>query len=281
MVKTINNKYIFTQEETNEIIRLYQEEEMGLVPIAKLFNVSQKPIERLLKENNIEIRSNTFKSRKYNVNENYFDVIDSPNKAYIIGLLFADGNNHNKLDSVRIELQDVDVQILEDIKGELDSDYPLTYRHFDNHPSWHDSYILSINSQHISKRLNELGMIPNKSLVLDFPSWITEDLFPFMLKGYIDGDGWIRPKLIGLMSSDKFCYGVKSYLFEHYNIDSRVMDMHRHYNEHTKTWYIQGNDNISHLVDLMFSEPTIGIQRKVNKYYQFGFLNNTNNSLVV
>jgi len=274
------NKKIFTEEETQKIIHFYQEDQMSMEDIAKIFNTSRSPIFRTLKENEVQIRSNTCKSRKYHINENYFDIIDTPNKAYIIGLLFADGNNRKRQGNVRIELQDTDVQILEDIKKELELDCPLYLRHFDQHPTWHDTYSLSINSVHISQKLANLGMVPNKSLILDFPAWINEELFPFMLKGYIDGDGWIRPKLIGFMSSDKFCYGVQSFLSEHYGINSGVMDMKRHYNEHTKTLYVYQR-HLSDLVNLMFSSPTIGIQRKVDKYFQYGFLQyDANNSLV-
>ena len=131
----------------------------------------------------------------------------------------------------------------------------------------------------MSDRLNDLGMIPNKSLVLDFPLWITEELFPFMLKGYIDGDGTVDAHYITFVSSDKFCYGVQKYLFEHYNIESHIRNMNNN-NEHTKIVSISHRNNLIALTKLMFAQPTLGLKRKVEKYYKYGFLNdNTNNSL--
>ena len=35
--------------------------------------------------------------RKYNVNDNYIDIIDNQNKAYILGFLYADGCNYDKV----------------------------------------------------------------------------------------------------------------------------------------------------------------------------------------
>lgn len=32
--------------------------------------------------------------KKYTVNENYFQSLDSPEKAYILGFLYADGCNY-------------------------------------------------------------------------------------------------------------------------------------------------------------------------------------------
>lgn len=32
--------------------------------------------------------------KKYTVNENYFENLNSPEKAYVLGFLYADGCNH-------------------------------------------------------------------------------------------------------------------------------------------------------------------------------------------
>lgn len=53
--------------------------------------------------------------RKYKLNENYFDKIDIEEKAYFLGLLYADGYiftlRSNKY--VRLQLQKIDKHILE------------------------------------------------------------------------------------------------------------------------------------------------------------------------
>lgn len=264
-------KIVLLDDDVQKIKELYKQK-ISISKISCMFNVSCRVIRRVLKENEIVIRD-CHDYRKYACNQHYFDSIDSPNKAYIMGLLLSDGNNNIDTHKFTITLQDRDKQVLEDIKSELNIDCPLLYRNLkDKNPNWHDSYTLVVNSKYMSDRLNELGMIPNKSLILDFPRWITEELFPFMLKGYIDGDGWIQKYNIGFMSSDKFCYGVQQYLMEHYHIEARIMDMKRHYDKRIKTCYIQNKKNYLPLVKLMFSQPTIGIARKVAKYQEFGFI---------
>ena len=57
-------------------------------------------------------------NRKYNVNDNYFDVIDNQNKAYILGFLYADGCNY-KNGYFKIDLQEEDKNMLEVFKKEL------------------------------------------------------------------------------------------------------------------------------------------------------------------
>lgn len=51
MVARIN----FTDEQKEEIIRLYTEENLGMEKIGKIFNCSKGPIKRILKEHNIQI----------------------------------------------------------------------------------------------------------------------------------------------------------------------------------------------------------------------------------
>lgn len=42
--------------------------------------------------------------RLYEVNDEYFDCIDTPNKAYVLGLLWADGHNNTKKGHIEIRL---------------------------------------------------------------------------------------------------------------------------------------------------------------------------------
>lgn len=111
---------------SNDIINAYINGETAL-NISKRYNTHDNTIRRILKNNNVEIRGNKITSRKYNVNENYFDNIDTPNKAYILGLLYADGNNHIKNNTVSIALQEEDVEILRLINKEIESDRPLSF----------------------------------------------------------------------------------------------------------------------------------------------------------
>lgn len=51
--------------------------------------------------------------RKYSLNEEYFDVIDNQNKAYYLGLLYADGCNNVQRYAIHLDLQIDDREIIE------------------------------------------------------------------------------------------------------------------------------------------------------------------------
>jgi len=56
-------------------------------------NVDSSTIKRVLVKNNIQIRK---VSKKYYFNESYFKKINTEDKAYFLGFLFADGCNFKK-----------------------------------------------------------------------------------------------------------------------------------------------------------------------------------------
>lgn len=48
---------------------------------------------------------------------------------------------------------------------------------------------ICISNEHLWERLNELGCVPNKSTILKFPEYLTEEQIPHFIRGYCDGDG--------------------------------------------------------------------------------------------
>lgn len=131
--------------------------------------------------------------RKYKLNVNYFNKIDSHEKAYILGFLYADG--YNREDGISFTQKIERVDILEKIKNALESDAPI--RRFKD-----DYYKLELFSEIIVNNIESLGVIKNKSLKLKFPS---ENICPYefmssFILGYFDGDGCVwngkRKKMI-------------------------------------------------------------------------------------
>lgn len=156
----MSRKIEFSSEDINRIKEYYINDHLSSRKICKLFNCSKTVIERILKENNVEMRDDSHKWRQYTLNENYFDVIDTPNKAYLIGLLWADGYNCVKKDEIKLALQARDRDILDKMNIELDSNRPLKLDNRSAKNSNHqDVYRLSIYNKHMSKQLESLGMI--------------------------------------------------------------------------------------------------------------------------
>ena len=68
-----------TQDDIKDIIQKYQDGH-SIAEIGKFHRKTGKDISSLLKENNVDIIGSEIKNRKYTIDENYFDCIDSDEK---------------------------------------------------------------------------------------------------------------------------------------------------------------------------------------------------------
>lgn len=179
--------------------------------LASRYGANASTIARHLRKMGVDLRG-VGAPRKYNFDETFFDTIDTEPKAYILGLLFADGNNGRNTTSARyhvsIDLREDDVDILRKIRS-LWANLPPLRLHRPTGNAKRNQYRLVICSKYLSLRLRELGCVERKSLVLRFPALLEPELVRHFVRGYFDGDGSLfvyrnRPKLdiVGTMS---FC----------------------------------------------------------------------------
>lgn len=178
----------FNEEEQKEIISLYQKDNMTIDFIRKKFHCRDEAIRSVLLSNGVEIvRRRTVNSK---MDENYFSKIDSEEKAYILGLLFTDGNvspDKNRQPNIRIGLKLSDVNILLRIKEELKLGSSLIYDKRANK----ESVVLAFRSQRIADDLKKFGIVPNKTYLTSNLPNIENSLLPHFIRGLIDGDGSI------------------------------------------------------------------------------------------
>lgn len=112
----IDRHYGYISNELRERIGKLYLEGFNQRQIVEETLVSEPYIRKYLKEQNIPMRSISERNMRYKRNKHYFDKIDTPNKAYILGLLFADGCNHIKHNAITLTLQAEDIDVLEKIK---------------------------------------------------------------------------------------------------------------------------------------------------------------------
>ena len=236
--------------------------------IAKMYGVSNTVISRILKKCGVQMRDDSHKGRIYTLDEEYFDNICTHNQAYILGLLYADGCNHPPRNTFFIELQERDRKILEQIRDELQSNHPLHFNELNTkNPNWQNTYRLSITNKHISQRLEELGVVQNKSLILEYPQWLPLELTPDFIRGYFDGDGhieWGQTRFLTLASTETFCNSIKDYLLTK-DIVSKVVPA-ANKGKPTRLLSIYGKKNVYSFLDLIYCNSDLHIQRKYEKY---------------
>lgn len=240
---------------------------MTMTEIAEKYHTSHETTSLILKENNINIRP-AYKTI-YTLNEHYFDIIDTPEKAYILGMLAADGCvcKYN----ITISLQENDKDILEKINICVGSNRPLSY--IDKQSKGlrdKNAYVLNITNKHMANTLKDIGIIENKSLKLEFPEVITDELLPHFFRGLWDGDGFIEKKRFRTG-----CTGTKMLLFEVMNKIKRILGIEFHaHEEHnhngiTYTIKVSNQKDCMIFLNYIYNDATIYLQRKYDIYQTY------------
>ena len=249
--------------------------------IATNLNIGPTTVLRVLHENNIKIRSMHEAKLKYFLDETYFDEIDTPNKAYVLGLFYADGCNHAKRNYIKLALQIEDEEVLEKIRKEMKIEKPLKFESKEkirrkgyNHK---DTKSIDIYSKQMSEALTKLGCVEQKSLVLEWPSWLREDLYSHFIRGYFDGDGSIskgRGYQITYASTYMFLEKLKEILEERLEVKLQLYDLHE--NGITYDLCCSNKSDCKKILDYMYKDAEIYMERKYNIYLE-KFYNNKDN----
>lgn len=119
------------------------------------------------------------------LNEDYFEKINSQDKAYFLGFIGADGclyspKEDKKQKILRIEIHKQDIEILEIFKEYLQTDKPICHT---------GDYVgLEISSDKIYQDIEKLGLSDRKTYGNTIAN-VPECYMPALIRGYFDGDG--------------------------------------------------------------------------------------------
>ncbi len=152
--------------------------------IAREYDVHPTTIRDIVIRNDGEYRSRG-ESRTMHVKTDFFDQIDTPLKAQILGLIYADGNVAQREGIV----DHASISQHSDYKGWLARLGKL----------WGGSVVsggretsvrLTIPGKRLAEALVKHGVVPAKSKVLEPPS-LSAELARHFIRGYLEGDGHI------------------------------------------------------------------------------------------
>jgi intein/homing endonuclease len=190
------------------------EDKVNYSDLAKKYGITRPTVRAYAKRLGLH-KGNTKRLKSHTLNLSYFDKIDTPSKAYILGFIYADGCNTRS--GLQIGIQENDKEVLDFIKKELGISNELRYiKPYKD--TWKAKWELSVKSIDLSKSLTNVGCPPAKSLILEFPSFIPDDLMSHFIRGYFDGDGCLFVNKKGYFSlsfisgSKAFIDGLSSYI---------------------------------------------------------------------
>ena len=267
------------QSKSKQIVSLYMSGR-SINDISKKLHIPSTGVYRVLKKHNVVFKKQSHYRDKftiYNVDEDFFKQINTPESAYILGFLYADGNVHSKLNQIKLKLQESDKYILNDIKSKLKYSGPLHFykKKKDTHQN---QYSLVISNPKIHRDLCKWGVVPNKTFHLKFPQFLDNFLLSHFVRGYFDGDGcfYIDYKRNSaewsMISTTSFCNSFKNILMDEFQIKSVI--------QHDNRWSsgidrirVRRKKDIINLCKWMYNDAGMFLHRKKNKFLEFRSMN--------
>lgn len=133
--------------------------------------------------------------RRYRLRDpNAFRKIDTPEKAFLVGFLFADAKplgNAKRLQGLQLTIGKRDSRIFDKLCSVLgaEKNYVVTPTIIDGRR--YECLTMTIYSVALGRDLAKLGIVPGRTRKNIPPPRIPEHLLPHFVRGLIDGDGWI------------------------------------------------------------------------------------------
>ena len=211
---------------------------------------------------------------KYIPNDTYFDKIDTEQKAYWLGFLYADGYNNETKREVKIRLQRSDESHLLKLRDAIypDAQRPLYYRR--------NSCELYIANAHMSRQLKSLGCMQAKTFKVHFPfDAMPAELYSHFIREVFDGDGSIvlstlksgaHKTMFSIIGNRPFMSEINHVIASSCGIGENQLIDYKGKDERIATVIWSGCRQCIKIREYLYNNATIFLQRKRDKFDKLG-----------
>lgn len=253
-VKRFNKKHTYFYDEWCELY----ESGKSTVEIAKMYNVYHENVNYALRKRGVAIRNPSIAGMKNEINEHYFDTIDTDEKAYWLGFIAADGcisTNGNGY-KIIICLNKKDIDMLVAFKNAINStrDIKMIGR---------SKAEFRCNSKYMVNALKKYGITPRKTFTMEFSNEIPSKYYSGFIRGYFDGDGTIyfskegKPYW-GIVATKAFLEKVQEIIMDEVGLSKTKI---RKKGKMYELRYI-GSNNVKAIREWLYKDATVYMNRK-------------------
>lgn len=241
-----------------QIIKLYNEG-LSYKELVPLCGLTDRSIRNVLYKHGIDTRKSW--RRKYFFNEDFFKTWTNE-MAWLLGFIYADGCIVGATQSIQIGQKNVDM--LSKISSLIGLEKDITYRK-DKCP------VLQINSKTMKDDLINIGLMPNKSLVVKFPS-VPDKYLTHFIRGVFDGDGWCQEKgyVTNITTGSKDFADGLLYIYNSWGLRSEISEEITGRNNVIYRVWVKGRESILKFAELLYKDSgDLFYEYKKNRLFQF------------
>lgn len=266
---------------TKEVLEeLYINQELSTTQLQKKLGIHRDTITSYMKKFDITRRDcgkmGAKASIKYNiVDENFFNKIDTEDKAYILGFILGDGTISKK--GIHIALAKQDTQILNEIAIRLKAEKYFNIKKSNPSTNEQDKIHLPLRRKQFAIDLNKHGIpYPPKSFNEPFIILDNDILQWHFIRGMFDADGCIRvyerngykKYKFSITAGQSFCNGIKSFFENWFDVILPLKSSHIKSGSNVWVFELASKDLINLIGKCMYLNSTIHLNRKKEKFDQ-------------
>ena len=240
--------------------------ELSITELAKEINIDRHTLTEILK------RNNSYEDRyRRNVDIDFFEKIDTEEKAYWFGFISADGHIGKNRNSIKITLALKDKKHVEKFKKSIKSEHSIVIRKHEAFNNVFEAAEIVINNKKIHSDLYNLGLRNLKVNHL-LPKDVPDELMHHYLRGLYDGDGWFtltpRSREIGIGMNRPILEFFDKQIVKFLKIKSRPVKEYKSISRYR----VAHKDDIKKILDWFYEDATVYLDRKYEKYKEFSRL---------
>lgn len=263
----------------------WTEEEIKI--LKKIFPLSKytlKDISKLLptrtvcaiteKAYKLNLKTERKKTRKYKINEHYFDQIDTEEKSYWLGFIMADGCVHKN--TLSIGLQSGDKGHIEKFRNSIGSTHKINTRLNKDGYSKSGTYSsrICVSNKYMVNVLKKIGIMERKTYYAKPLNCIPEEFEKDFWRGMIDGDGHISIHkrfrkesgnmtdnfvYLNLTGTKDICQGFKNFCNKYIQTNAKIRKSEGCYN------FSLAHNNAFQITKILYENSTMYLDRKYEK----------------
>jgi hypothetical protein len=279
-------KEIFSEDKIEHICDLYQQG-VSAKSLGLKYSMSKGRIQNWAEERGF-LRNKNDSHRFTHFNQHIFDQIDTEEKAYWLGFLYADAYNSESVNTFSLTLAIKDLDHVEKFTRFVD--LPLDQIVTECSNGYHWSSNIKLHSKHVCQQMALLGCPQAKSFIIKYPEWLLSQFDRAFIRGLFDGDGCLTMRIKtkewkwSLVSTQECCQVIQNKIQQYVGLQINFECISKT-NNNTYDMEICGNEQIKKIGDWLWlnADPKMRLERKYQKYLQLcyqqanrAFLKNTN-----
>lgn len=242
----------------DDIVRMH-ESGMSMYKIAQHFREYEQAVSSIIKK-----YGNHQKRSFYSFDENFFETIDTEEKAYFLGFIAADGclqDNGSGVVYLSITIKNTDLDILEKMKVAMNAQQPIIHLKRDN------MVRITFTRKKLTSDLMKYDLTERKSVTMgSMIHHIPEHLKHHFIRGYFDGDGSIMMVVTsGTQKRPYVCFrGTEDFLLpisEWFDIKGYMT-----FSNGIHMWRFGAKTDVQKFYNIIYRDATVFMSRKHDKF---------------